>query len=60
MARFSIVVPALNEAEKIDLLLTRLFFIKLTPDSFQVIIVDDASTDGTPDYRVCPLQPVTL
>jgi dolichol-phosphate mannosyltransferase len=49
MTRFSIVVPTLNEAENIDLLLTRLFSLEFTPNSFEVIIVDDASTDGTPE-----------
>jgi len=49
MTRFSIVVPTLNETENIDLLLTRLFSLELSPDSFEVIIVDDASTDGTPE-----------
>jgi dolichol-phosphate mannosyltransferase len=52
MTRFSIVVPTLNEAENIDLLLTRLFSLEFTPDSFEVIIVDDASTDGTPEKGV--------
>lgn len=47
MTRFSIVVPTLNETENIDLLLTRLFSLELSPDSFEVIIVDDASADGT-------------
>lgn len=49
MIRFSIVVPTLNESENIDLLLTRIFAQDLSPDSFEVIFVDDGSTDGTPD-----------
>lgn len=49
MTQFSIVVPTLNESENIDLLLTRLFALDLVPDTFEVIFVDDGSTDGTPD-----------
>lgn len=49
MTQFSIVVPTLNESENIDLLLSRLFALNLDPDSFEVIFVDDGSTDGTPD-----------
>ena len=49
MTQFSIVVPTLNESENIDLLLTRLFALDLNPDTFEVIFVDDGSTDGTPD-----------
>lgn len=49
MTQFSIVVPTLNESENIDLLLTRLFALDFRPDSFEVIFVDDGSTDGTPD-----------
>lgn len=49
MTRFSIVVPTLNESENIDLLLTRLFSLDFSPNSFEVIFVDDGSTDGTPD-----------
>ncbi|MBA2483514.1 MAG: glycosyltransferase family 39 protein [Nitrosomonas sp.] len=49
MKRFSIVVPTLNEAENIDLLLTRLFSLDIAPNSFEVIVVDDSSTDGTPE-----------
>ncbi len=49
MIQFSIVVPTLNESENIDLLLTRIFALDFVPDSFEVIIVDDGSTDGTPN-----------
>ncbi|SFE32024.1 glycosyltransferase family 39 protein [Nitrosomonas sp. Nm166] len=49
MTQFSIVVPTLNESENIDLLLTRLFALNFSPDTFEVIFVDDGSTDGTPD-----------
>ncbi len=49
MTRFSVVIPTLNEAENIDLLLTRLFALDFTPNSFEVIFVDDGSTDGTLD-----------
>lgn len=49
MTRFSVVVPTLNEADNIDPLLTRLFALDLPSDSFEVIFVDDGSSDGTPD-----------
>lgn len=49
MIQFSIVVPTLNEAENIDLLLTQILEQNLPPNSFEIIIVDDGSTDGTPD-----------
>ncbi|SEL35569.1 glycosyltransferase family 39 protein [Nitrosovibrio tenuis] len=48
MTQFSIVIPTLNEAENIDPLLTRLFSLDLQKESFEVIIVDDGSADGTP------------
>ena len=49
MSQFSIVIPTLNESENIDLLLSRLFALNLTHHRFEVIFVDDGSTDGTPD-----------
>jgi dolichol-phosphate mannosyltransferase len=48
LTQFSIVIPTLNEADNIDPLLTRLFSLDLQKESFEVIIVDDGSTDGTP------------
>ncbi|MDE2366340.1 MAG: glycosyltransferase, partial [Betaproteobacteria bacterium] len=49
MTQFSIIIPTLNEADNIDPLLTRLFSLDLPKESFEVIIVDDGSADGTPD-----------
>lgn len=48
-ANFSVVIPTLNEADNIDPLVNRLLALELPRDSFEVIFVDDASTDGTPD-----------
>ncbi|SOD42068.1 dolichol-phosphate mannosyltransferase [Nitrosovibrio sp. Nv4] len=47
--QFSVVVPTLNEADNIDPLLTRLSALDLPASSFEVIFVDDGSSDGTPD-----------
>ncbi len=49
MTQFSIVVPTLNEAGNIDSLLTRLLAVDFGADGFEIIFVDDGSTDGTPD-----------
>jgi dolichol-phosphate mannosyltransferase len=46
--QFSVVVPTLNEADNIDPLLIRLSALDLPAGSFEVIFVDDGSTDGTP------------
>ena len=46
--QFSVVIPTLNEADNIDPLLTRLSSLNLPEESFEVIIVDDGSSDGTP------------
>lgn len=45
--QLSIVIPTLNEAENIDLLLTRLLTLDIQQWSFEVIFVDDGSKDGT-------------
>ncbi|ABI58741.1 glycosyltransferase family 39 protein [Nitrosomonas eutropha] len=47
--QFSLIIPTLNEAGNIDLLLTSIFSHDNLGDQFEVIIVDDSSTDGTPD-----------
>lgn len=49
MTQFSIVIPTLNEAGNIDSLLTRLLAVDFGADNFEIIFVDDGSTDGTPD-----------
>ena len=46
---FSVVIPTLNEADNIDPLVIRLLALNLPQDSFEIIFVDDASTEGTPD-----------
>lgn len=45
--RFSLIIPTLNEAGNIDPLLSNLFSLDALGDQFEVIIVDDGSTDGT-------------
>src|SRR5262249_24748970 len=48
---FSIVVPTLNEVDNIDPLLEQIFALGPAAGPFEVVIVDDASSDGT-DARV--------
>ncbi|MEO6430310.1 MAG: glycosyltransferase, partial [Nitrosospira sp.] len=48
MAQVSIVIPTLNEADNIDPLLTRLCELGLPAADFEIIVVDDNSSDGTP------------
>ncbi|HNO75949.1 glycosyltransferase family 39 protein [Nitrosomonas mobilis] len=45
--QFSLIIPTLNEAVNIDPLLTSLFSLNSVEADFEVIIVDDGSTDGT-------------
>lgn len=47
MTRFSIVVPTLNESENIDLLVSKIHALDLTPTDYEIIFVDDNSADGT-------------
>ena len=46
-AHFSIIVPARNEAQNIRPLLNSLFSQRFPPDTFEVLLVDDHSTDDT-------------
>src|SRR4030065_1246156 len=44
----SIIIPAFNEEKRISASLKKLaFFVKNRKEGFEVIVVDDASTDGT-------------
>lgn len=45
--KFSLIIPTRNEAANIDPLLTRLFSLNFAATDFEVIFVDDDSTDGT-------------
>lgn len=56
----SVVVPTLNEVENIELLVARIF--ERSPDSTEIIIVDDGSTDGTRECvrRLSETHPVRL
>ncbi len=48
MRTITIIVPTLNEAENIDLLLTRIFKVRQSSKlDFDILFVDSASTDGT-------------
>lgn len=48
MPKFSIVIPAYNEADKINSTLTQVFsFMRGFVESFEVIVVDDGSSDNT-------------
>lgn len=47
MTRFSIVVPTLNESENIDFLISQIHALDLTLANYEIIFVDDNSSDGT-------------
>jgi len=47
MLFFSIVIPAYNEEKYIGTTLTALKQVDYPPDGFEVIVVDNGSTDGT-------------
>jgi cellulose synthase/poly-beta-1,6-N-acetylglucosamine synthase-like glycosyltransferase len=49
LPRTAILIPAWNEAAVIGNSLDRLMRLDYPPDAFRVIVVDDASTDGTPE-----------
>ena len=50
--RISIVIPAFNESRRIADSLGKLReFLGRTPLSFEILVVDDGSTDGTADDR---------
>lgn len=45
--QFSVIIPTLNESENIDALLTRLFALQFSSENYEIIFVDDGSTDHT-------------
>ncbi|MBK7365503.1 MAG: glycosyltransferase family 39 protein [Nitrosomonas sp.] len=45
--QFSVIIPTLNESENIDGLLTRLLALQFSSESYEIIFVDDGSTDHT-------------
>ena len=48
MENFSIIIPTLNEAENIELLLTHISDVLQTMEATaEILIVDDGSTDNT-------------
>lgn len=47
--KLSIIIPCYNEKETIQELLSRVFSIEITPWEKEVIVIDDASIDGTRD-----------
>ena len=49
LPRTAILVPAWNEAAVIGTSVDRLMRLDYPPDAFRIIVVDDASTDGTPE-----------
>ncbi|MEQ6903106.1 glycosyltransferase [Nocardioides sp. YIM 152588] len=49
LPRVVVLVPAWNEADVLDASLTRLMGLEYPPDRLKVFVVDDASTDRTPE-----------
>lgn len=48
--RISVVIPAYNRKEELKNCLESLFRQKHSKDKFEIIVVDDGSTDGTEEY----------
>lgn len=57
--KISVIVPSFNAADKIGRCLASLRAVKLSPAAFEVVFVDDCSTDGTYELtqRACAEQP---
>ena len=59
--RLSIIVPVYNDPENLREALARLADQTLVPDQYEVVVVDDGSTDGTPDViRVASVAPAPI
>ena len=50
MKKLSIIIPVFNEVETLSVLLQKVEDVALEDIEKEIIIVDDASTDGTQDY----------
>jgi len=55
---FSVVIPALNEAESLPELIHRLHdtFAKMNTDAYEIIVIDDGSSDATQDVLAVAAQ----
>ncbi len=49
LPRVAVLVPAWNEAAVLDFSVDRMMALDYPPDRLRLVVVDDASTDGTPE-----------
>ena len=48
--KVSVVIPCFNEMQTIGMILEQVLAVELSPLEWEVVIVDDYSTDGTREY----------
>lgn len=58
--KLSVVIPAHNEAETITEIIDRLFAVPFTDTELEVIVIDDGSTDATPELLEKILHPIVI